>query len=83
MKQAVPERWVLNASPVISLARIGQTDLFQALAEQVVLPRAVAIEIESGPAEDPARTAIIAGKFSIIETPPPPVDVLAWDLGEG
>jgi predicted nucleic acid-binding protein len=79
----VPERWVLNASPVISLARIGQTDLFQALAEQVVLPRAVAIEIEAGLVEDPARTAIVEGKFEVVETPPPPADILAWDLGEG
>jgi predicted nucleic acid-binding protein len=78
----VPEHWVLNASPLIVLARIGQEGLFQALAEQVVVPRAVAREIEAGP-EDPARRGIVAGHFAIVDTLPPPAEVLAWDLGAG
>jgi len=79
----MPERWVLNASPLISLARIGQEGLFQSLAERVVLPRAVVNEIEAGPADDPARSAITTGKLTVVETPPPPAELQAWDLGDG
>ena len=77
------ERWVLNASPLIVLARIDRTDLLFALADDLVVPSAVAAEIEAGPASDRARQAIEAGKFVIADTPPPPAEVLAWDLGVG
>ncbi len=76
------ERWVLNASPIIVLARIGQEHLLHTLADEVVVPRAVAVEIEAGPADDPARQAIAGGHLTIVETEPEP-DVLAWDLGSG
>lgn len=77
------ERWVLNASPLIVLARIGREDLLLALPDQVVVPRAVALEIQAGPADDRARQALAAGRFTIVDTPPPPAEILAWDLGEG
>ena len=76
------ERWVLNASPLIVLARIGQEQLFQALADEVVIPRAVAEEIEAGPAKDPARQAVAGGQFPIVDTELSP-EILAWDLGTG
>jgi len=44
----VIERWVLNASPLIVLAHIGREDLLFALADEVVVPRAVALEIQEG-----------------------------------
>ena len=34
-------RWVINASPVITLCKVGQQGLFLQLSDQVVLPRAV------------------------------------------
>ena len=43
------ENWILNASPLIVLARIGLADLIRKQAEQVVVPHAVATEIEAGP----------------------------------
>ncbi len=52
------ERWVLNASPIIVLARVGHEHLFEALAVQVVVPQAVVEDIEAGPVGDPARRAI-------------------------
>ncbi len=76
------ERWVLNASPLIVLARVGQEHLFHTLADEVVVPRAVAVEIEAGPADDPARQVIAGGHFAIVEAVPVP-EVLAWDLGAG
>ena len=77
------ERWVLNASPLIILARIGLEGLFLSLAERVVVPRAVATEIEAGPPEDRARQALAVGRLAIVETPAPPAELLAWDLGSG
>ena len=77
------ERWVLNASPVIVLARIRQEKLLFELPDEVVIPRAVAVEIQAGPAEDQARQALEAGRFTIVDTPPPSATLLAWDLGAG
>ena len=76
------ERWVLNTSPLIVLACVGQERLFHALADEVVIPRAVAVEIEAGPANDPARRVIASGDFTIVEVTPVP-EILAWDLGAG
>ena len=76
------ERWVLNASPLIVLARVGQEHLFHTLADEAVVPRAVAVEIEAGPADDPARQVIAGGHFPIVDVTPAP-EILAWDLGAG
>ncbi|RPJ55210.1 MAG: hypothetical protein EHM12_12660 [Dehalococcoidia bacterium] len=77
------EHWVVNASPLIVLARLGQEELLLALADQVVVPAAVAAEIQAGPAEDRARQVLAAGRFALIDTPPPPAELLSWDLGYG
>jgi predicted nucleic acid-binding protein len=77
------ERWALNASPLIVLARVGLEHLPLSLADQVVVPRQVAEEIQAGPAPDPARKALEAGKFTVVDVPPPPPELLAWDLGNG
>jgi predicted nucleic acid-binding protein len=79
----VAENWVLNASPLIVLTRIGHEDLLLSLADQVVVPRLVAEEIQAGPVRDPARQLLLTGRFTIIDTPPPPPELLAWDLGQG
>ena len=76
------EHWVLDASPLIVLARAGFEDLLLKLPEQVVVPRAVESEIQTGPAEDPARRALVAGGFPIVETPIR-AEILTWDLGLG
>ncbi|MBI4761153.1 MAG: DUF3368 domain-containing protein [Chloroflexota bacterium] len=77
------DRWVLNASPLIVMGKIGQIDLFTAIAQKVVLPAAVAEEIKAGPENDAARLAIEAGKFPIVEAPPASPELMAWDLGAG
>ena len=77
------ERWVLNASPLIVLARVGLGDLPLSLAAQVVVPRPVAEEIEAGPLLDPARQALASGRLTVVDMPPPPSELLAWDLGYG
>jgi predicted nucleic acid-binding protein len=77
------EKWVVNTSPIIALARVGQVDLLIHLPEQIILPQSVAEEIYAGPDNDPARQAVEDGLFEIVETPPPPPEILAWDLGKG
>lgn len=77
------EHWVANASPLIVLARVGQLGLLAALADEVVIPRAVAAEIQAGPTQDQAYQALTAGQFTIVDTPPPSSELIAWDLGDG
>lgn len=48
------ERWILNASPIISLARAGYAELLEQLPERAAIPRAVADEIFAGPDQGPA-----------------------------
>jgi len=82
-KSLVAERWVINASPVIALARVGQIELLTRLPKQAIIPRAVEEELLRAPEDDPARHAVESGMFKIFETPAPPAEILAWDLGQG
>ena len=82
-KSLVPESWVLNASPVIALGRVGQVKLLTQLPDQAILPRAVADELIQAPEDDPARRAVESGLFKIMKTPTPPAEIQAWDLGRG
>ena len=52
-------------TPLISLARIGYPRLLLDIPDRVVLPLAVAQEIEAGLQEDPARLAMVPGMFFI------------------
>ena len=82
-KSPIAEQWVINASPLIALGRVGQVELLKRLPKRVVIPRAVEEEILRATADDPARRALESGIFKIIETPAPPAEILAWDLGHG
>lgn len=53
--------WVVNASPLIALAKVEQLTLLEHLAGEVLIPEAVVREILVGPATDPARAALDAG----------------------
>jgi len=78
----VSNAWVVNASPVIVLSKIGQLSLLDALGE-VLLPDAVAAEILAGETADSARVAV-AGKWARRCTPAQvPQGVLEWGLGAG
>ncbi len=76
------ERWVVNASPLILLAKVGHADLLVELADEIAIPEAVADEIRAGPEGDPARSVLDAGRFRIAPVGLA-VDLLGWDLGAG
>lgn len=78
-------RWVVNASPLILLAKIGRIDLLSNLTESFVIPAGVVREINDGPVDDPARQWLAgAGSPSIVQDPQPLAQSLvAWDLGAG
>lgn len=77
------ETWVVNASPIITLAKIGRLDLFGASERTLVLPRAVTNEILAGPSTDAGRQALESGfggePVSVEVTPA----VEQWSLGRG
>lgn len=76
--------WVVNASPLILLGKIDQLHLLPKLADQMVIPHEVVIEIGVGPPDDPARLWL-ESEGQIYTVGPTPFDlrVLAWDLGHG
>ena len=77
-------KWVVNASPLIILGKISQIDLLHKLAETLVIPKAVAVEIEHGDPNDPAKQWLARdGVKFIVETPPLSTIVANWDLGFG
>lgn len=82
-KSLIAERWVVNASPVIAPARVGQVELLLRLPASVVIPQEVAEELTRAPEGDPARCAVESGLFPIVATAVPPPALLAWDLGAG
>jgi len=80
----VPRIWVVNASPLILLARIERLDLLTSLAETVRVPRSVLQELEAGAHRDAAADAVRnTPGLSIVPDPSVPEQVAAWDLGAG
>jgi predicted nucleic acid-binding protein len=77
-------RWIVNASPIIVLARMGQVDLLRRLPTVLIIPAAVAAEVEAGPADDPGRIWLAGpGRTAIRDDPAMPPSIAAWDLGTG
>lgn len=78
------ERPAVNASPLIFLSRANLLDLLQLISPEVIVPEAVATEIERRGSNDPTAQAV-AGTAWLIVTPTPPVppQIQAWGLGQG
>jgi predicted nucleic acid-binding protein len=75
---------VLNASPLIVLARAGYLDLVPKLVSSVVVPRAVVTEVTAGPVEDPAARFLAQPSWlSVIDLTPPLSPLAIWRLGQG
>ena len=75
---------VVNASPLIHLARGGAFDLLRVAAESIVVPSSVAMEVRRrGPADPTVLAMNRASWLTVIDDPPIPPAILSWDLGIG
>ena len=84
MNLSLAEAAVVNASPLIYLTEIAQLELLRLAADEVLVPREVADEVRRWGDEDPAVRALGATPWlKIVETPPVPASVQAWNLGAG
>ena len=78
------ERPVVNASPLIFLARADLLDLLRLAGEEIVVPQDVADEIRHRGETDPTALAIQQTSWLVVtETPPIPGPIQAWGLGDG
>lgn len=80
----VSRSFVVNASPLILLARIQRLDLLSALADSVVFPATVLRELEAGTDHDDAARQVTATD-SLLEVAnlELPDRIRNWDLGPG
>jgi predicted nucleic acid-binding protein len=77
------ETWILNASPIITLAKAGYLSLFDELPSTFLVPGAVVREILNGPVSDPARKALESGWGRPASPNKVSSLILEWGLGEG
>ena len=78
------DRPAVNASPLIFLARADLLDLLRLAGPDIVVPAPVADEILREGPEDPAAGALRATPWmKVVEAPPVPPVIQAWDLGAG
>lgn len=78
------EAWVVNASPLILLARIDRLDLIERLAPGIAVPDAVITEIRAGQHKDStAAKALEWAQQYRVQDFPLIASVEHWDLGPG
>lgn len=84
MRPAVSRHWVVNASPIILLAKVSLVSMLDLLCDDLVVPSGVVRELEQGPEDDPAREWLTraVGNRKIEPTTLDTV-VTSWDLGRG
>ena len=78
------EAWVVDASPLILLARVDRLDLIERLAHGIAVPAAVIAEVGAGQHKDPTAAKAIewAEKYRSQDSPLI-ASVEHWDLGPG
>ena len=80
----MPDRAIVNASPLIFLGNAGYLHFLRFAAGEVLVPGTVANEIRKGRELEPAVKAIESSEWlRVVETPIVPPLVQAWDLGPG
>lgn len=75
--------WVVNASPLIALAKIGRVDLLLKPGRSLIVPEAVRDEILRSDKDDPARRWLEAGVDVNLRAVTIDPQVGAWSLGAG
>lgn len=76
------EQPVVNASPIVILARAGRLELLRLIGERVLVPEAVAAEIRAH-SDEAARALDDEVWLEEVPRHPIPGVVAAWDLGAG
>jgi predicted nucleic acid-binding protein len=80
----VNDVWIVDASPLIALAKISRLSLLAQLSANLIIPQGVASELLQGSAGDPARRWIeTAGKVYVKFVGQPEPLVASWNLGLG
>jgi predicted nucleic acid-binding protein len=75
---------VVNASPIILLAKSGLFHLLPALSTKVITTREVIAEVGAKDSDPITRSALASTTWlQIVETPPITPALLEWDLGAG
>lgn len=75
---------VINASPLIFLARGGHLGLLTRLIQQVVVPQPVAAEIQRrGPQDVTVQALQCVPALTVVPAPEVPVTIERWGLGLG
>lgn len=84
MKSSEYETAIVNASPLICLAKAGLLNILFSVFPKVCIPRAVFDEVRAGPDDDHARLFLQKSEeFSIIDPVSTSEVVRDWDLGAG
>jgi predicted nucleic acid-binding protein len=80
----MPKKWVVNASPIISLCSINKASFLIDLCDDLLIPKGVVEEIDRGAEDDPARLWLqeFGGPYIKNLGSIEPV-IRAWDLGRG
>ena len=77
-------RWVVNASPLILLGKTDNLDLLSALADIVVVPRAVVNEVGAKPDGAPILHVLAQDRrYCVVDDEAVSPKILSWDLGAG
>ena len=75
--------WVINASPLILLGKLGHINLLEGLANQVRVPDAVYAEVAAGRDDAGADASLIWAQTRRVRDLEVPASILGWDLGAG
>ncbi len=74
----------INTSPLIFLSKANLLNLLQIVSPQIIVPEAVATEIQAyGETDVTARTLAATDWLVVTPMPPVPAVIQSWDLGAG
>jgi predicted nucleic acid-binding protein len=79
----VSDIWVVNASPIIALAKADRLHLLNDLCRELLVPEAVVAEVLAGPSSDPARQTLQRGWGLTVAPQSIAPGLLEWGLGAG
>lgn len=80
----MPDPAIVNASPLILLAKAGRLGLLRALGRDLIVPDAVVEELRVKGSDDPVAQSIEnAAWLRVVSVTATPQSVVAWRLGAG